>query len=1364
MMYMNRNIFLAVFVFTAFIAEAQQSFVAPEKGFTSWQPASEWEHALLSGNGIMGAMVMGEPHDETIILSHALLYLPRKRSASLIDQASKLDTIRKLLLMGKYQEAAKIPVALRQQQGYHDERDPFIPAFDVNIRHEPANITRYQRSVNFQTGEAIVDWQDDIGTFQRKLFVSRADNLIVLSIKGTAKINCSIQFERRPVEWNQWNFVNEHMQFMQASAEGNEWLHYQAGFKIKNEQAIHGYEGCGKLLAINGTVAGNGSALRVQNADEVLLLIRILPLYNSSSQQASLKQELSAFDTEYNILLSKHAAIHGDLFNRVALDLGGNKEDRLLHSEELLLRSRQHVPLAMIERAFDAGRYNIISATGIHPPNLQGIWSGTWTAPWAGSMTNDGNLPAAVSINLPGNMPELMRSYFNYHKRLLNDYRTSARALFNCRGIHIPAQATTTGIDTDFGAIWCLTFWTGGAGWAADFFWDYYQYTLDKKFLQEDAYPFMKEAALFYEDFLQPGPDGKFIFNPSYSPENNPANSNSQAAINATMDIMIAKQLIRNCIEAAGILQTDAAKVKLWQSMLEKMPGYELDQNNTLREWMWKDLKENHRHRHASHLYALFNEIEPEFKSNAQLRAGAMKVIEEKMKFRAAEGGGEMSFGLVQLGSAAAHLGQAATCLRLVEWLSSKYWAKGMGSYHNVHDLFNTDISGGLPYLITQMLAYSEKGMIVLLPALPEQWKEGSVKGLLLRGNIVLTKLTWNEEEVELSLKTPVPQKVRLQFPFDVEIAGRQKGTELEIQLAPGKEMHLKVRRVRDQQASVGRIQLNQVGFYPNAPKVAVVTGKTASDNFYILEYRPGGDTVFTGVLSREKQSLHSSTLTRLADFTAFSRKGKYIVWVPGVGRSYPFTINTKVHERSAAAVLKAFYFQRSDEPLSQQYAGIWKRATGHPDTQVLVHPSAASSQRMSGAVIKSPGGWYDAGDYNKYIVNSGITMGTLLAAFEDFPAYFKELMTNIPESKDAVPDILNEVIYNLRWMLTMQDPEDGGVYHKLTNAAFDGMVMPGVTKDPRYVVQKGTAATLDFVAVTAQASRVLRQFEKQLPGLADSCLKAAIAAWQWAQNNPHVVYSQRSINARFDPDITTGEYGDREFSDEWLWAAAELFATTKDKTCFDTVLSKMKSPATLPSWANVALLGYYTLIRCNESLPAYANAAIKQMQDSVLQIADNYLAKFPASAFATVMGQSARDFVWGSNAVAANQGILLINAYFVSRNKKYLHAALSNLDYIFGRNATGYCFVTGIGSKSPMHPHHRPSEADGVADPVPGLLAGGPNPGRQDKCEYPFTEPETAYTDVACSYASNEIAINWNAPLVYLLGAMEALAGKQAL
>lgn len=550
------------------------------------------------------------------------------------------------------------------------------------------------------------------------------------------------------------------------------------------------------------------------------------------------------------------------------------------------------------------------------------------------------------------------------------------------------------------------------------------------------------------------------------------------------------------------------------------------------------------------------------------------------------------------------------------------------------------------------------------------------------------------------------------------------------------------------------KIHLNQVGFFTNGPKKAIITDVKIEKYFYITSTNLR-DTLYKGILSAEKKSAYSKTSTSVADFTPFNKKGNYVLVINNIGHSYVFTIGDSILETVLSSALKAFYYQRASMPLTENYAGKWKRGAGHPDNKVLIHPSAASAERPANTVISSVGGWYDAGDYNKYIVNSGITMGTLLSAYEDFQVATAATKTNIPSIGTGIPDLLNESIYNLRWMLTMQDPNDGGVYSKCTNASFDGFVLPGITKAPRYVVQKSTPATLDFIAVTAQASRLLKKYNKVLPGLADSCEKAAIKAWAWAMQHPSVAYDQDKNNKQFEPAITTGGYGDNNFSDEWFWAASEMYCTNPLEK-YATEINKYKTifNVEVPSWGGVGMLGYYSLIR-NKSNKL---EGIAKMKTDITQMADNFIEHLQNSAFETIMGQSEKDFVWGSNAVAANQGILLINAYLITKDKKYIHAALSNVDYILGRNATGYSFVTGIGSKSPMHPHHRPSSADGITEPIPGLLVGGPNPGRQDGCVYEFTATETAYVDTECSYASNEIAINWNAPLVYLLQAVQAL------
>lgn len=560
--------------------------------------------------------------------------------------------------------------------------------------------------------------------------------------------------------------------------------------------------------------------------------------------------------------------------------------------------------------------------------------------------------------------------------------------------------------------------------------------------------------------------------------------------------------------------------------------------------------------------------------------------------------------------------------------------------------------------------------------------------------------------------------------------------------------------------AATDAIRLNQIGFYPDAPKFAVAVG-SGSDCFHVTT--PDlADTVFTAAAGQAETWTHSGETVRLLDFTDFAIPGEYTLVVPDLGQSHAFRIADHVHQNLVAAAAKNFYFQRASMALDEAFAGIWHRPAGHPDTQVYVHPSAATEARPAGTILSAPRGWYDAGDYNKYIVNSGISTYTLLAAYEHFPAYFDALVLDIPESGNAIPDILDEALWNIRWMLTMQDPDDGGVYHKLTTAVFSGMVMPHQATARRYVVQKSTSAALDFAAVMAQAARIFDAYAAELPGLADSCLSEALQAWNWAARNPGIFYNQNAINDAFYPDINTGTYESWNLTDEFRWAAAELFITTGADSFF-TGHHPMTGGFMIPWWGDVSALGLYSLDHYRDQV---ADAIDTAAVSGALRNLAGYLRDETGhSAYHVVMGQSAGDFVWGSNSVAANQGMVLIRAYVRTGDTSCLEAALQNLDYLAGRNATGYCFVTGAGDNPPMHPHHRPSQADGITDPVPGMMVGGPNPNREDGAQgYIGTERARSYADVMESYASNENAINWNAAMVYLAGALEALYSPTGL
>lgn len=551
-------------------------------------------------------------------------------------------------------------------------------------------------------------------------------------------------------------------------------------------------------------------------------------------------------------------------------------------------------------------------------------------------------------------------------------------------------------------------------------------------------------------------------------------------------------------------------------------------------------------------------------------------------------------------------------------------------------------------------------------------------------------------------------------------------------------------------------IRLNQIGFHPQSPKKGVVVNAANASAFFIAT--PDlADTVFSGALGEEKLWPPSGEAARLADFSPVAKPGQYVLGVPGMGVSHPFRIDAHAALDLTRASIRAFYYQRASAILPAAHAGKWARNAGHPDNRVYVHPSAAGPGRPAESLIAAGKGWYDAGDYNKYVVNSGISTYTLLALYRHYPDFFDTLKLNIPETGNALPDLLDEALWNLRFMLAMQDPGDGGVYHKLTSPDFSGMVMPEADRGKRYVVQKSVTAALDMAATAAYAARLFRKFNGPLPGFADSALAAARKAWGWARANPTTYYRQADLNKVHSPAINTGEYGDGNATDEFFWAGAELYLATKEDS-FYTAVAPSGLPANfgVPGWPGVASLGLYSLCDAkDEGYPLLDAAALKQKLEAAAQ---PVRARAAASAYGAVLGNN--EFGWGSNSNAANQGMLLLQAFRHSRDTSWLRAAVDALDYLLGRNGTGFSFVTGYGAKTPMFPHHRPSSADGVREPVPGFLVGGPNSAQQDKCEYPSALPGLSYSDTECSYASNEVAINWNAPLAYLAGALEAVLG----
>ena len=548
-------------------------------------------------------------------------------------------------------------------------------------------------------------------------------------------------------------------------------------------------------------------------------------------------------------------------------------------------------------------------------------------------------------------------------------------------------------------------------------------------------------------------------------------------------------------------------------------------------------------------------------------------------------------------------------------------------------------------------------------------------------------------------------------------------------------------------------IKVNQVGYLTHESKIATIEPEAKSKSFLIRDQK--GKTVWRTKHATTKKSPFSSKIRQEIDFSSITKPGRYTL-VAG-RHQQSFIISSDPYTEALKASIKGYYYQRSGESLERKYAGEYARPAAHLDTHVMVHPSAASPKRPAGTSISSPKGWYDAGDYNKYIVNSGFTLGLILQSYQLHQDRFNSLNLQIPESDNKIPDILDEMMYNLEWMLTMQDPTDGGVYHKLTTPNFEGFVMPEDCKQQRYVVQKTTTAALDFAASMALAARIYQRFP-EFQSFCRQAIKSAEKAYAWAVKHPTVYYDQDGNNKKFSPAIHTGGYGDNHTEDEFFWAATELYFTTSETSYLEQAKQFVPDEFSIPSWGNVAGLGIFQWV--NQELlgtPDAGKLPMKEIKESLKKKCDEDIQELATSSFHSIFGNSAQDFHWGSNSESClGRGIAQMYEYALTKDNKYRQAALSTLDYFFGRNATGYCYLTGFGTQRVMNIHHRISAADNIKKPVPGLVAGGANKGQEDAefvPAYASNIPDESYQDNVGSYASNEIAINWNAYLVSLLG-----------
>lgn len=519
-------------------------------------------------------------------------------------------------------------------------------------------------------------------------------------------------------------------------------------------------------------------------------------------------------------------------------------------------------------------------------------------------------------------------------------------------------------------------------------------------------------------------------------------------------------------------------------------------------------------------------------------------------------------------------------------------------------------------------------------------------------------------------------------------------------------------------------VRLNTVGYLPDSPKRA--TSTVANMPFEVRRVSDG-QTVFTGKSTAAVLNKDTTEELSTIDFSELRETGRYAIEIAGHDRSPEFEIAPDVFNRLFNTATKAMYLTRCGTAVSGDHDGkTFSHEACHLED---AHTDFIAEENAQSDAV---GGWHDAGDYNKYVVNAGITVGMLLQAWDHYDDRLRGVDLNIPESNNSIPDFLDEVRWEMEWILKTQ-LADGSVSHKVTTKKFGDFLAPEKENTPRYFTPWSSAATADFVAMTAATARVFAEWD---PAFAEKCLEASKKSYDFLVAHPD------PQSARYR-DFSTGGYDSRD-DDDRLWAAAELWEATGDDIYlkdFEARVEKMMAASDRPivdfnwDWGDVSNLAMFTYVMSTR--PGRTETVLARVKHDIVQVADEVVDTAANHGYARPLGNR---YYWGCNGTVARMAMVLQVADMLELDPKYREARIAALDHLLGRNYYGRSFVTGIGHRPPLHPHDRRNGINGFADPWPGYLIGGAWPSARDWHD----DPE--------DYRTNEIAINWNGALIYAI------------
>lgn len=514
----------------------------------------------------------------------------------------------------------------------------------------------------------------------------------------------------------------------------------------------------------------------------------------------------------------------------------------------------------------------------------------------------------------------------------------------------------------------------------------------------------------------------------------------------------------------------------------------------------------------------------------------------------------------------------------------------------------------------------------------------------------------------------------------------------------------------------------NALGFLPTAEKQMTINLPDAEE--FRVRRADNDKVVFEGTLGEVLTQKDVNESVRIADFSELTREGEYYLEIPGVGRSRDFTIGQQAYNDAYATAMRAFYLWRCGTAIDHTYKGIRYQ-------QEICHQGDGHEDHIGieGGHHDGTGGWHDAGDYGKYVVNAGITGFTLLWAWEQFAPALQNVTLGLPETAPGYPEFLKEIKWEIDWLLKMAYPDGSGkVSHKLTALNFsDFYTMPQEDLQNRYYTDWSSAATADYVALLAQASRAFAPYDA---AYAAKCLEAAKVSYDFLSSYP----GQKFL---MQPQFTTGAYFTID-PDDRMWAAAEMWETTGDERYlkdFEKMAEQQKFVVDVNwDWDNMRNLGMFRYAVSER--PGKNPEVEAKIKENIIAAADEIVATADADVYGRPLGGR---YYWGCNGTVARQTVGLQVADILAPDAKYQAAALDAVAHLFGRNHYDRSYVTGIGFNPPLYPHDRRSAADGIQQPWPGYIVGGGH-------------TATDWIDDQDSYSHNEVAINWQAGLVFAL------------